>query len=97
MKTGLHLIITLQPYKTTVAYTDCARVGVPVPKKVRVLLPSLFPHLKRHSPYLYFLPNVYPAVANKFNYNSLRASNYSKNGPIKASALFLNPCNIISR
>lgn len=27
MKTGLHLIITLQPYKTTVAYTDCAQEG----------------------------------------------------------------------
>lgn len=63
---------------------------------VRVLTPSLFPHLRRHSPHLYFLPKVYPAVSNKFNYNSLRASNYLKNDLIKPSALYLNPCNIIS-
>lgn len=49
----------------------------------------LYPQLRRDSPYLYFLPEV----PNEYNHNSL--SNY-QNDLIKPSALYLNPCNIIS-
>lgn len=54
-----------------------------------VLSPVLSIPSSGESPHPYFLPEV----PNEYNHNSL--SNY-QNDLIKPSALYLNPCNIIS-